>query len=230
MRIVILSGSGNVGKTVVAEHLLAPRLKDALLISFGSLRDPKLSGQWLYREAVSQVFADLLEHEHCLIDVSNDATRALLAGIRQFASVHTFVDHFVVPVTGSSKVQQDTVMLLQQLKSLGVISNKVRLVFNRVESSVSQQFGSLLYYVSELNYEHANKNLAIFENELFDILAEENLTIRQVLDDKTDYKTLLRENKEAGEQREYWADRFGIKCLAKGVNSNLDSCYMELFS
>lgn len=230
MRIVILSGSGNVGKTVVAEHLLAPRLKDALLISFGSLRDQKFSGQWLHREAVSEVFADLLEHEHCLIDESSDATQVLLAGIRQFASVHAFVDYFVVPVTGSSKVQQDTVMLLRQLKSLGVKSNKVRLVFNRIESSVSEQFGSLLHDVSELDYGLANKNCAIFENELFDELAIKKMTIKELLDDPKDYKSLLRENREAEpRQREHWADMFGLKCLAKYVDKNLDDCFAELF-
>jgi hypothetical protein len=231
MRIVVLSGSGNTGKTVIAEHLLAPRLEDALVICFGGVRDQAMRGHWLHREDVSAVFADLLEHERCIVDIAGSATPGLLAGIHRFASIHQFVDYFVIPVTNSPKVQLETISILERLVSFGVEANRIRIVFNRVNSSVEAEFGLLLNHVSEQGGATANTKAAVFENELFDILGEEHLTIRQVLEDETDYKTLLRENKRGEtEQWEDWANRFGIKSLSKHINRNLDTCYAELFS
>ena len=231
MRVVILSGSGNVGKTVVAEHLLAPRLEDVLLISFGGAQVKRNSGQWRHRDEVSEVFADLLEHGRCIVDVAGVATPSLLVGIHRFASIHESIDCFIIPVTSSAKVQIETITLLEQLAIIGVQANSIRILFNQVDSAVEDEFGMMLKHINDHGGALLNLKAAIFDNELFDILTEENLTIRQVLEDETDYKTLLRENRRGEtDQWDEWANRFGIKCLAKHINNYLDSCYKELFS
>lgn len=231
MRIVILSGSGNVGKTVVAEHLVAPRLKDALLISFGGLPDLNLSGQWLHRDVVTEVFADLLEYERCIVDVAGGATPSLLAGIHRFASIHESIDYFVIPVTSSGKVQLETIALLERLSNVGIDAGRVLVLFNRVDTNVEEEFGVLIKHVNAHGGAAVRLKAAIFENELFDILAEEYLTVQQVMDDETDYKTLLREQKEADASlRDDWSNRYAIKCLTKHVKRNLDDCYAALFS
>ncbi len=57
------------------------------------------------------------------------------------------------------------------------------------------------------------------------------MSIRKLLNDPKDYKSLLRENRDADQkQREHWADMYGLKCLAKHVEKNLDDCFAELFS
>lgn len=231
MKVVILSGSGNVGKTVVAEHLLAPRLKNASLIRFGSLRDQTLSGQWQCLDEVSAVFGGLLEHERCIVDVAGDAMPRLLAGIHRFTSIHASIDHFVIPVTSSSKVQIETTALLERLAHVGVDTGRVRVLFNRVDSNVEDEFGGLIEHVNTHNLAVINQEAAIFENELFDILAEEKLTIQRVMDDETDYKTLLREQRGADtEIRADLMNRYAIKCLTKHVKPDLDDCYAALFS
>ncbi|MBS3951653.1 MAG: hypothetical protein KGZ88_01735 [Methylomicrobium sp.] len=230
MRVVILSGSGNVGKTVVAEHLLSLRLNGALLISFGGAHVTRNSGQWRHRDEVSAVFADLLEHERCIVDVAGGATPSLLVGIHRFASIHESIDCFMIPVTSSTKVQIETIALLERLANSGVEANSIRILFNRVESNVADEFGVLIGHINAHGGAVAHHQSALFENELFDILAEENLTIQQVLDDETDYKTLLREQREADAAlREDWSNRYAIKCLTKHVKRNLDDCYAALF-
>jgi hypothetical protein len=233
MRILTLSSSGNVGKTVIAEHLLAPRLEDTLLIRFGGLRDQTTQKHWEHREEISEMFADLLEYERCIVDVVGGATKRVLAGIHRFASIHNSIDYFVIPVISSAKVQLETIALLDRLAGAGIETGRVRVAFNRVDPKVGveNEFGILLNHISTHGGANANSKAVIFENELFDILAEENLTIRQVMEDDTDYKALLHEQKNADDAlKAHWSNRFGIKCLTKHVKRDLDACYAELIS
>ena len=233
MRIVTLSRSGNVGKTVIAEHLLAPRLEDALLIRFGGLRDHAIQEHWLHRGEISEMFADLLGHERCIVDVAGSATPDVLAGIHRFASIHDFVDYFVIPVISSAKVQLETIALLDRLANVGIDAGRVRIAFNRVDPKVGveEEFGVLLNHINAHGGTHTNSKAVIFENELFDILAEESVAIQQVMEDDTDYKTLLREQRDTDAAlKANWSNRFGIKCLTKHVHRNLCDCYAELFS
>lgn len=89
----------------------------------------------------------------------------------------------------------------------------------------------MLSYVTKSNAATVNTKAAIFENELFDILAIKKLSIEKLLSDPKDYKALLRDNRDADEKKRiHWSEMFGLKALAKSVNRNLDACYAELFS
>jgi hypothetical protein len=89
----------------------------------------------------------------------------------------------------------------------------------------------LLNYVGKNNNATVNTQAAIYENELFDLLAIKKLSIDKLLNDPKDYKSLLREKKDADQnQRAFWAEMFSLKLLAKGVNKNLDSVYAALFT
>ncbi|MGZ8238103.1 MAG: hypothetical protein ACXWTY_09560 [Methylobacter sp.] len=121
--------------------------------------------------------------------------------------------------------------MIDSLVSLGVTANRIRLLFNRVESSVEDEFQILLKQVSKKNNATVNTQAAIFENELFDVLAVKKMSIADLLGDPTDYKALLRENKDADpKQRAYWGDRLGLKALSRSVNRNLDAVYAALFA
>ena len=124
--------------------------------------------------------------------------------------------------------EQDTITTLEILENLNVETGKILIVFNRVESDVDDEFFTLLNFMEKNNIT-IKTQAAIFENELFDELAIKKMTVEQLLDDPTDYKSLLRENREADpRQRDHWADMFGLKCLAKHVKKNLDDCFAEL--
>jgi hypothetical protein len=121
--------------------------------------------------------------------------------------------------------------MIATLGTLGVPPNKIRLLFNRVDHSVEDEFYILLKYVAKSNNATVNTQAAIYENELFDLLAIKKLSIDKLLNDPKDYKALLLENKDADQkQRAYWADMLGLKALARGVNRNLDDVYAALFN
>ncbi len=121
--------------------------------------------------------------------------------------------------------------MIGKLESLGVPPNKIRILFNRVEHCVEDEFKILLKYVANNNNATVNSRAAIYENELFDLLAIKKLSIYKLLNDPKDYKGLLRENKDADpKQRSHWADMFGLKALARGVNRNLDDVYAAIMT
>ena len=98
--------------------------------------------------------------------------------------------------------------MIRTLAALGVPTEKIRLLFNRVDSSVEQEFHILLNYVEKNNNATINTQAAIYENELFDLLAIKKLSIDRLLSDPKDYRALLlRGNKEGDpKQKAHWAD------------------------
>ncbi len=55
-------------------------------------------------------------------------------------------------------------------------TEKIRLLFNRVESSVEESFGIVLKYIQKTQTATANPEAAIYENELFDVLAAKKMS------------------------------------------------------
>ena len=157
-------------------------------------------------------------------------SRTFLEGMSRLDDSHVEFDFFIVPVTNGTKEQRETISMISTLATLGVPPEKILLLFNRVDSSVEEEFNILLNYVGKNNNATVNTKAAIYENELFDLLAIKKLSIDKLLNDPKDYKSLLREKKEADQkQRAFWAEMFGLKLLAKGVNRNLDDVYAALF-
>ena len=120
--------------------------------------------------------------------------------------------------------------MIGTLSDFGIPAEKIRLVFNRVDADVADEFAHVVNYVKKEKNATANTDAAIFENELFDALAVKKLTVEALLKDETDYKALLRSNPEASAKEKYtWGDMHGLKLLARSVNRNLDSVYSAIF-
>lgn len=76
-----------------------------------------------------------------------------------------------------------------------------------------------------------NTEAAIYENELFDMMAVRKLSIGDVLADETDYKALAREEKAKGGDLKLitrYQDLHAIKLGAKPLNRNLDRSRLTL--
>jgi hypothetical protein len=121
--------------------------------------------------------------------------------------------------------------MIGALADMGIPAEKIRLLFNRAEAVVTEEYPIVLKYVEKHKNAIANPEAAVFENELFDVLAVKKMSIVKLLEDPKDYKAMLRDNKDADAKlRAYWADMYGLKALARGVNRNLDNAYAALFA
>ena len=55
MKIVVMNFSGNVGKSVIAQHLLQPRIKEAQLISVESINSNGINGETMRGSKFTQI-------------------------------------------------------------------------------------------------------------------------------------------------------------------------------
>jgi hypothetical protein len=137
------------------------------------------------------------------------------------------IDKFVIPVTSGTKEQKETMSMIQTLAEFGIDPSKILILFNRVNSDVRDEFPLVINYAKKEKTCTVNLEAAIFENEVFDMLAVRQLTISAALADETDYKAKLRELGKDGDAKlkSKYADLHAIKALAKSVNRNLDTVF-----
>ncbi|ERT14911.1 StbB family protein [Photorhabdus temperata] len=234
MKVAILNYTGTVGKTTVAAHLLSPRMNNAQIFAIESINETA-EGLGVDVEKINgnkfrDLFKKIMLEDDAIIDIGASNIEDFMNNMIKFDDSHEEFDYFVIPVTSGTKEQKETIQMLDTLSGIGIPQEKIRIVFNRVDSDVDDEFPFILArYKKEKNFT-LNKKCTIFENELFDALSIKGLTVDALLSDTTDYKSLLKANKEASDkERNMWADMFGLKSLAKGVKRNLDYVYDNLF-
>ncbi|NYT79532.1 plasmid stability protein StbB [Alcaligenaceae bacterium] len=235
MKIAVLNYSGSVGKTIMASHLLAPRMHNAPIFAIESTNetagDLGLDVDQLRGEQFGQLFRELLMLDDAIIDVGASNIEEFLVHMLNYEESHIEVDQFVLPVVPSGKAQRETIKTVGALTGLGVSPERIRLLFNRVDVSVEDEFLAILTYTRKSGDCIANAQAAIFENEVFELLADQRTTIAQVLADQTDYRQMLREaDRSNHKQIAHLSNMHALRALARPVNRQLDRAFAALFA
>lgn len=232
MKVAILNYTGTVGKTTIAAHLLSPRLNNAPIFAVETINETAeglgVDVNKIRGEKFRELFTKLLKLDDAIIDVGASNVEAFLDGVVKFEDSHMEIDYFIVPVTPGTKEQKETISLIGTLADMGIGPEKIRVVFNRVDADVNEEFPYVVAYAKKEKTCLANPEAAIFENELFDALGVKKLTLGALLADETDYKALLRKPDASEKDRNNWAELHGLKLLARGVNRNLDTVFAVL--
>lgn len=233
MKVAVLNYTGTVGKTTIAAHLLSPRMGDAPIFAVETINETAaglgVDMEQIRGQKFRELFTKLLKLDDAIIDVGASNVEAFLDGVVKMDGSHLEIDYFIVPVTPGTKEQKETISLVGTLADMGIDAEKIRIVFNRVEGDVSEEFPYVVAYAKKEKSCIANPDAAIFENELFDALGVKKLTLSALLADETDYKALLRKPDASEKDRNNWAELHGLKLLARGVNRNLDAVYDAIF-
>src|SRR6185369_4899657 len=151
MKVAVISFSGNVGKTTIARHLLAPRLCGAKVIAIESIN----AGEEEDLVIRGRQFAELQEYlqvvDNVVVDIGASNVEDLLALMRRYRGSHEDFDYFVIPTVPALKQQQDTTATLAELIRIGVPAAKLKVVFNQVEDDIkiADTFDSLLAFIEE---------------------------------------------------------------------------------
>ena len=235
MKVAVLNYTGTVGKTTIAAHLLSPRMNNAPIFAIETINETAeglgVDVEKIRGEKFRDLFKKLMMLDDAIIDVGASNVEAFLDGMVKFEDSHLEFDCFIVPVTAGSKEQKETISIIATLADFGIPAEKIRVVFNRVEADVAEEFGPILNFAKKQKNCIANPDAAIFENELFDMLSVKKITIGDALADETDYKAKARELGKDGDAKlkTHYSDMHVIKSLAKSVNRNLDAVFAALF-
>ncbi|MHB8564115.1 MAG: StbB family protein [Acidiferrobacteraceae bacterium] len=234
MKIAVTNYCGTVGKTTIAAHLLSPRMNDAPVLAIESVNETAeglgVDVEKIRGDRFKDFFKRIITLDDAIIDVGASNVEDFLTGMTQFEDSHLEVDRFIVPVTSGNKEQKETLAMIATLSGFGIPKERIRVLFNRVESDVETEFPLVLSYARREQNCIADPAVSLFENEVFDLLGTRGLNIAQALNDETDYKTKLRELGKDGDARlrAQYADLHAIKALAKSVNRNLDAVFAAI--
>jgi hypothetical protein len=234
MRVSVINYCGNVGKTTVASHLLAPRMAKAEIYAVETVNETAADLGLVVDQIRGEQFRDLFKRlmvcEGAIVDVGASNAEEFLARMMKFDGSHLEFDYFVVPVTSGAREQKETIKTLKALAAVGVPRERIRVLFNRVENDVSAEFPAVLGFADQSSSVVANVEAAIYENEVFDLLTTKRTTIASVLADGTDYRALLASLDREKEARNvsHYTDMHVIKALARGVNQQLDAAFRAL--
>jgi hypothetical protein len=232
MRVAVINFTGNVGKSTISTHLLAPRLK-AELIAVETINSSDGADQTFRGTEFGELSEHLLRTDNVVVDIGVSNVEAFAKEMRKFRGSHEDFDFFVVPTVKDIKQQKDTMATIEALQAIGVPAKKIRVIFNRLESDESVD--SVFYPIA--NFHAATKaftlkpELVIHENEIYNRLKALKKTLSDVVADETDYKKTLADARAADnlEAEEHAIHMIMAKRLATAAHENLESVYRTIF-
>ncbi len=124
MKVAVLNYTGSVGKTVVASHLLAPRMNGAQIFAVESTNetgaDLGLEVDQLRGEHFGRLFRELLTRDDAIVDVGASNIEDFLNHMMRYEGAHEEMSCFVLPVINTGKAQRETIKTVAALAELGV--------------------------------------------------------------------------------------------------------------
>jgi hypothetical protein len=230
MKVAVINFSGNVGKSTVARHLLLPRMKKASVFAVESINSDGTEDEAVRGKQFAELLESLALVDNAVIDVGASNVEDFVTLMGKYRGSHEDFDYYVVPTVAKHKQQTDTISTIKALSELGVPANKLRLVFNMVETdeTIERQFtGILSYHVDKKNF-ILNRDAVIHMNEIYGKLKNTDKSIGDILNDPDDLKEKLKKATTTDEKIEL-TKKIAVKRLAAGVTEELDAVFKTLF-
>ncbi|WP_454862623.1 StbB family protein [Paraburkholderia fungorum] len=233
MKVVVTNFSGNVGKTTVAHHLLAPRLDGAEVISIESINADGSETAVLRGKEYDELQEQLMSRRNVVVDVGASNVEDFVSLMQRYEGSHDDFDLFVIPTVPLVKQQVDTIATLMQLREVGVPERKIRLLFNAADpkSDLEKTFRRLFQRHASHGGFVLNRDVVIYENPIFEKIKGINTTILGLRDDPTDYVELNAKAMDEGlpeEQRAHIRQMVALKRLANRAARELDAVFNRL--
>lgn len=230
MKVAVINFSGNVGKSTVARHLLAPRMNNATVIPVESINSDGTQDEAIKGKQFGELQEALVLLDDAVVDVGASNVEDFVNLMKQYKGSHEDFDYFVIPTVPDNKQMRDTISTIDALAEIGVPTKKIRLVFNKVEiDDVPERvFSGLFEYHTASKSFTLRPDAVIHVNDIYGKIAIAEQGIKDILNDPTDYKEKIKTAKDSAEKL-HFAQMVGIKRLAAGVTEELDAVFKTLF-
>lgn len=229
MKLAVINFSGNVGKSTVARHLLAPRIPGCQVVAVESINADDAQALTIRGRQFAELQEYLQTVSDLVVDVGASNVEDLLALMRRYSGSHADFDGFIVPTVPARKQQQDTAATLAELARIGVPPQRVRLVFNQLEddSPVEKVFETLLAYCVVSGVVQPRPAACLRVNEVYARIRDTGRSLIELAADTTDYKAGIAKAGCAPEKIAL-AQKLATQRLARGVIAELDACFAAL--
>jgi MinD-like ATPase involved in chromosome partitioning or flagellar assembly len=229
MKVAVINFSGNVGKTTIARHLLAPRIGGAEVVAIESINADEGQAHALKGKQFGELQEYLQTVDNVVVDIGASNVEDLLGLMARYRGSHEDFDYFVVPTVPALKQQQDTIATLVQLSRLGIPGSKLKVVFNQVEGDVkvSETFDTVLAFVEQNRIADVSLDCKLGTNEIYERVKGTGKDLTELAGDQTDYKSLIAQA-EGLDDKLALAQKLANRRLASGVVPELDGCFAAL--
>lgn len=235
MKIALINLSGNIGKTTLAVNLLKPRMSDASIYSIESINiGADASGeevQTMKGKKYGELIDKLMLEDNAIIDVGASNVDDFIKHMQQFDGSHEEFDIFIVPTVSDEKVMGDTVNTIELLTRIGVPSEKIRVIFNKVDvdDQVEDEFASILGYAKVTGNCIATPAATVFQNEVYERAISAGTSVGSIISDTIDYRAKLK-TAVNDEEKAKCVQMIAMKRLAATANKNLEQVFAEVIS
>lgn len=230
MKIAMINFSGNVGKSTLAQHMVLPRIKDAVFIPVESINADDSDVESIRGKEFGGLTEYLATQSAAVVDVGASNVEDFVRLMKQFRGSHQDFDYYVIPTVKEKKQQKDTVATIEALSAIGVPASKIRLIFNKIDidEKVESSFAAIFaYHESEKKF-WLHPAAAIHDNEVFDRLKPLKVGISELVADATDYRAKITEAKE-DKEKQAMIRMLSAQRLARSANENLDAVFKLVF-
>lgn len=229
MKLAVINFSGNVGKTTVARHLLAPRIPSCQVVAVESINADDGQSVTIRGRQFAQLQEFLQSVDNVVVDIGASNVEELLKLMRRYRDSQEDFDGFVVPTVPARKQQQDTAATLAELARIGVPPARLRLVFNQVDddSPIDRTFNTLVAYCASSGFAQPRPAAFISYNEVYALVRGTGQTLAELAADRTDYKAEIAKAASQSDKLAL-AQRLATQRLARGVIPELGACFAAL--
>lgn len=231
LKIVVLNNSGNVGKSLICDRLLQPRIPNSSIVKIETINADDSEDEKLSAKDISEVQNQIDMTDVCIIDVGASNIEIFRNSLSKMSDTIEDIDVFIIPTVPKAKQLADTVNTVLSLELLGVPFDKIKIIFNMYDPDFSLERQYRLLFDDDsllsLSLDKPENQFIIPNTEVFDIALEANLDYKKIINDDNDYRALIRATQDK-EKRKELSVRRTIKSLFKGFNSELDTCFNKL--
>ena len=230
MKVAVINIAGHVGKSTVANHLLAPRMNNATVLPFEASSSSGTQTENVKGKQFGELQKTLLLLDDAVVDVDASTAEEFMSFMDQHHGGHDAFDYFVVPTVAQNKQMHDTLSTIDALSDIGVPASKIFVVLNMLEADDVPQrsFAGLFEYHSSGTSFTLRPGAVMHTNELYSHITNDKQVIRDILEDETDYKAMIR-TATSSDEKIGLAHKIAIRRLAAGVTNELDAVFRTLF-
>lgn len=231
MKIAVINFSGNVGKSTVAKHLLAPRLKGAEFIAVESINADDNDTDMIRGKHFGNLQEHMMTLDSAIVDIGASNVEDFIKLMQAYRGSHQDFDYFIVPIVKESKQIKDSIATIQALNDMQVPANRIRVIFNKldIDETIEDAFYPIIAFHEDTKSFRFSAKATLHYSELYQKLRSFRLSIPELLEDDIDYKAIARSTNDPDEKL-HAITMVSLKRLAISAQENLDIVYKAIIN